>query len=209
MTQENEALPLSEESWSNACTLKSYELGAEEYVSRTLAQMGPSFKDWIDRTLALLPPQPRIIEIGAGFGRDAEYIESQGFSVERTDATEAFVALLQEKGYCAYSFNILKDSFTDLYDLVFANAVFLHFTRQELEEVLRKVWFALRDQGILSFAVKKGQGEEWTMDKLDRPRYFCYWEQPEITALLIQRGFGEVNISEDKKFLQIIARKNQ
>lgn len=208
MPQEDEAVSLSEESSSNACTLKSYELGAGEYINRTLTQIGPSFKDWIDRTLALLPPQPRIIEIGAGFGRDAEYIESRGYSVERTDATEAFVALLQEKGHCARPFNILKDSFTNLYDLVFANAVFLHFTRQELSEVLRKVWSALKDRGILSFAVKKGQGEEWTMDKLDRPRYFCYWGEPEIVALLIHSGFEEVNISEDAKFLQIIAKKN-
>lgn len=192
---------------SNRMTLQSYELGAQQYIDHTTAQVSDGFKDWIDATLAYLPPNAAIIEIGSAFGRDANYIESFGFQVERTDATAAFVAFLQQGGYSACLFNILIDDFSKPYDLVFANAVFLHFTPQELEKTLGKIQAALKTDGILSFSVKKGEGEEWTDAKLGHPRYFCYWNREKIVSLLQKAGVRVIFVSEDEKYLQIITKK--
>ncbi|MBM3192379.1 MAG: hypothetical protein FJZ63_07010, partial [Chlamydiae bacterium] len=41
---------------SNALTLQSYELGVQEYINGTAAEVSGTFKDWIDATLASLPP---------------------------------------------------------------------------------------------------------------------------------------------------------
>ncbi len=190
----------------NTLTLRSYELSIQEYIDGTAAEVSGSFKTWMDQTLSFLPANAQIIEIGSGFGRDAKYVESCGFKVERTDATEAFVALLQGEGYSARSFNILMDSFTAQYDLVFANAVFLHFTPQELNLALQKIHAALKSHGILAFSVKKGEGEEWTTAKLGKPRYFCYWSSEALCLMLESVGFEVVGISEDEPFLQVIAK---
>lgn len=192
---------------SNKITLQSYELSVNEYTTRTAAEVSGNFKAWIDTTLGFLPLNARIIEIGSAFGRDARYMESLGFTVERTDATQGFVTLLQQEGYPAHRFNILLDDFTSIYDLVFANAVFLHFTAEELQKVLGKINATLREKGILAFSVKKGEGEEWTTAKVGQPRYFCYWSTDKIKRLLESTGFDEVMISEDEKFLQIIAKR--
>ncbi len=190
---------------SNELTLRSYELGIQEYITGTVANVSGNFKDWMDHTLTFLPSDARIIEIGSGFGRDAKYIESCGFNVERTDATASFVAFLQEQGYPAHQFNILTDAFSMQYDLVFANAVFLHFTPQELEKAFKKIHAALNNNGILAFSVKKGEGEEWTTAKLERPRYFCYWTSETLSQKLESTGFQIISISEDEKFIRIIA----
>lgn len=190
----------------NALTLQSYELGVQEYIDGTAAVVSGSFKDWIDTVVASLPPNAEIMEIGSGFGRDANYIESFGFKVERTDATEAFVTFLQGQGHSARTFNILTDTFSSQYDLIFANAVFLHFTPQELEIVLQKTHDALRDGGMLAFSVKKGEGEEWTNAKLERPRYFCYWDQANLVSFLQKANFEVINISENERFLQVMAK---
>jgi len=190
---------------SNALTLQSYELGVQEYINGTAAEVSGTFKDWIDATLASLPLNAEIMEIGSGFGRDADYIESFGFKVDRTDATEAFVTFLQSQGHSACRFNVLVDAFPMQYDPVFANAVFLHFTPQELEKALQKIHAALRDNGVLAFSVKKG--EEWTNAKLGQPRYFCYWEQANLVPFLQKANFKVVTVSEDKRFLQIIAKR--
>lgn len=150
----------------------------------------------------------QIIEIGSGFGRDANYIESFGFKVERTNAAESFVTFLQEQGNFARKFNILTDAFRVQYDLAFANAVFLHFTPSELEPALIKVHAALKNDRILAFSVKKGKGEEWTTAKLGKPRYFCYWESNKMFALLKQAGFEVVLLLEDERFLQLIANQS-
>ncbi len=191
---------------SNAVTLESYELGVQEYIDGTSHEVSRSFKGWIDATLSYLPAHAQIIEIGSGFGRDARYIESLGFRVERTDAAEAFVSFLQGKGFAARTFNILTDAFDAQYDLLFANAVFLHFTPEELETVFAKVHTALNKDGILAFTVKRGEGQEWSNAKLGRPRYFCYWSENRILPLLERAGFEVIYLGGDEVFLQIIAK---
>ncbi len=126
--------------------------------------------------------------------------------MERTDAADGFVTLLQESGYSARRFNILTDDFHSTYDLVFANCVFLHFSPQELKKVLNKIQTCLKDKGILSFSLKKGEGEEWTTVKIGQPRYFCYWNLDAIQQLLESTGFVIVTSAEDDQFLRIIAR---
>src|SRR5690348_18508311 len=84
-------------SMSNQITLGSYELGVEPYVANTAAEVSGLFKEWIDKTLSLVTKKASILEIGSGFGRDARYIESKGYSVERTDATKGFIELLEKR----------------------------------------------------------------------------------------------------------------
>src|SRR6185295_18833198 len=160
------SVAFGDEMSSNDVTLQSYERAISEYISGTPHEVYGSVKSWIDATLKLLPEHARIIEIGSAFGRDANYIESHGFTVERTDATEGFISLLQAMGHTVRRFNVLKDEFAAHYDLVFANAVFLHFTQEEIATVLGKVHAGLNERGILAFSVKKGEGEGWSTVKI-------------------------------------------
>lgn len=194
---------------SNEITLQSYESHVDAYVAGTPSQVGGVFKTWIDTTLELLQPNAHIIEIGSAFGRDAAYIESQGFKVERTDATQKFVTLLQEQGYTARYFNILTDEFNDTYDLIYASAVFLHFTPTEFPQILTKIYNNLTPNGILSFSVKFGHGEHWESSKLGSPRYFCYWTAETLNELLQKTGFELVALYESEPFICLITRKQE
>ena len=122
---------------SNQITLDSYEKGYTLYAQNTPTELSENIKQWVDETLSFLAPNAAILEIGSGFGRDAAYIETKGFQVQRTDAVLGFVDSLQAQGHPAFSFNLLTDPFPQSYDLIFANAVFLHFNPQELETSLK------------------------------------------------------------------------
>lgn len=189
----------------NELTLQSYNLNVDAYIAGTPDQVNGPFKTWIDATVALIKPDSRIIEIGSAFGRDAAYIESQGFKVERTDATEGFVTLLKEQGHTARSFNILTDTFVSSYDLVYAAGVFLHFTPDEFSRVLFKIRNSLTPGGILSFSVKVGVGEAWETSKLGAPRYFCYWTPQALSDLLSKTGFEIIKTYEADNFICVIA----
>lgn len=193
----------------NRTTLESYELGVNAYIEGTPGETTGSIKEWIDYFLTLVSLNARIIEIGSAHGRDALYIESRGYLVERTDATSGFVNLLKGKGHSAREFNILTDDFNSKYDAIFANAVFLHFTPDELKGVLKKVHLSLTENGILAFSLKCGEGEEWTNEKVGNPRYFCYWKKGTIQTLLETHNFEIVQISEDEKWLKITAKRKQ
>jgi hypothetical protein len=91
---------------SNQQTIQAYEDHIQDYINGTVRDTGDgSVKDWIDEFLTDLPKTARILEFGSAFGRDAEYIQKQGYKVECTDATQAFVDLLNKKGFSARHLN--------------------------------------------------------------------------------------------------------
>jgi SAM-dependent methyltransferase len=201
---------IAQEKNSNERTLESYQTHVQRYIEQTPGQVDGEFKDWIDRSLSLISKESLILELGSAFGRDAAYIQSHGFTVEPTDAVPCFVELLKSKGYNARILNILTDPISKKYDMVFANAVLLHFTREELDTILAKIRACLNTGGILSFSVKYGEGEGWEREKLDAPRYFCYWTTELLNSLLEKNGFCEIDIEQtsDLKWLQIIAKRS-
>lgn len=158
---------------TNSATLQSYEARVQEYIDGTSQTVGGAVKDWIDAALVGFSPEARIVELGSAFGRDAAYIVSKGFEVECTDAVAGFVSQLQAKGFNARHYNALTDDLGDEYDLIFANAVLLHFNKAELASVLKKLLHSLKRGGRLAFSLKRGQGEAWSVAKIGAPRFFC------------------------------------
>ena len=183
-------------SGSNDETLKSYEHHVQRYIDGTSQSVFGAAKAWIDAALSGVPPQATLIELGSAFGRDAAYIASQGYVVECTDAVQGFVLDLRARGFDARQFNVLTDDLSGAYDLIFANAVLLHFTRAEFSVVLKKLFSSLKAGGRFAFSLKQGRGEGWSSEKLGAPRYFCYWERESLEPLLAEAGFARWTITQ-------------
>lgn len=198
---------------SNQETIQSYEEHVPQYINGTPQEVSGVVKDWIDESIADLPKDARILELGSATGRDAAYLQSLGYTVECSDATEAFVDLLTQHGFNARKLNVITDEFGGPYDFMLANAVLLHLTRDEMKQVLSKISGALSEHGRFAFTLKQGEGEEWSDSKLGAPRFFCYWTEDQIRLYLEEAGFNDIKISGDKAttnatWLQIIAQKN-
>jgi cyclopropane fatty-acyl-phospholipid synthase-like methyltransferase len=174
---------------TNKSTLRAYENGVELYNAATISKVDGSVKQWIDAGLAMLKPKAHILEIGSANGRDALYMEARGFKVDRTDAVASFVRYLRNIGHDARILNILTGDIDGQYDMIFANAVLLHFTIEELKSVLAKVRAALQPGGLLTFSVKIGDGSEWSHVKLKEPRFFNYWQEKPLKDVLISYGY--------------------
>lgn len=179
----------------NARTLQSYQDKTQEYIEGT-PNPDETFRAWIDEALQLIPKEGKILEVGSGFGRDAEYIKSRGFNIECSDAVPNFVKQLQKKGLRAHSLDLLKDEIDGKYDMVFACAVLLHFTPEEFKVVVKKIHDALQGGGIFAFSLKKGNGGAWTDEKLDAPRYFYYWQLEDLKNTMNECGFEWVDLAE-------------
>ncbi len=198
-------------SGENTRTVESYNTHVQEYIDGTPHEVSGVVKDWLDGSLADVPKDARILEFGSAFGRDAEYLAGLGYTVECTDATPAFVDLLQTKGFDAKVLNAITDELPHGLDFVLANAVLLHFTRDEATQVIGKVYGALEPNGKFAFSLQQGEGEGWSEKKLGAPRFFCYWTEPQIREVLECTGFGDVEISSDKAtanatWLRIVAK---
>lgn len=179
---------------ANDQTVASYNTTVRTYIDTSPQTVDGNVKIWIDKNLAMLGSKPKILEIGSGSSKDADYVASRGFDMEVTDASQGFVDHLIKTGKKARLLNALTDDLGTGYDMVFADAVFLHFNRRQLALVLGKVYASLKPNGRLVFSLKEGRGEEMTKHKLGVPRYFSFWEADEIKKLLTSVGFGDVQI---------------
>jgi SAM-dependent methyltransferase len=151
-------------------------------------------REWLDRAVAGLPRDARILELGSGFGRDAAYLNGLGYRVRCTDATPAFVAELRARGIDARPLNAITDELPGGLDVLLANSVLLHFTREQFGDVAAKARRALRPGGRFAFTVRLGEGQEWSNGKMDAPRFFCYWQQERLRDVLSAAGFAGIDI---------------
>lgn len=153
-------------------TVQSYDGFARQYDKLVDAKRPPHIEDALRRLVRHLPPGGHVLEIGSGPGRDADFVESLGVVVRRTDAAQAFVDLMAERGGQADLLNVMTDELGGPYDGVLAMAVLIHVDREQTDAVLRKIRAALKPGGAFLVAMRKGEGEtnddyhtvEWTRD---------------------------------------------
>lgn len=199
---------------TNEQTIYAYNKSVDAYIKSTPPKVDGHIMTWLDNCINNLNPSSKILEIGVGHGKDADYIESKGFRIERTDASVSFIDYQKSKGHDAKLLNVLSDKIVDKYDMVLADAVWLHFTPEEAKLAADKVLNALNPNGIFAFSVKEGEGTELTDRKLNHTRYFCYWNEADIEKLLQDVGFNKIRITnatdyrpERPGWLLIIAEK--
>lgn len=195
-----ESRPPSSGDDSNARTLAVYEAHAEQYAELTETSGSIAHRTFL-RRLARISPPGEVLEVGSAQGRDAAYLEQHGRRVRRTDGTHAFVTMLRAQGQDADVVNLLTDDLADdthgPYAAVLANAVFLHFTIHELAQVLARVRSALIPGGVLGFSVKVGEGTQWSDHKLGVPRFYQYWQEGPLRAVVEAAGFVDVDLDLD------------
>lgn len=187
---------------ANDKTLRSYRDKLQKYIDSTPQKINDAEYPWIDQALNLVPSGGSVLEIGSGAGRNAEYIAERGYNLECTEAVLQFVELMKQKGLQARLLNILTDEISNKYDMVFANGVLVHFTPQQSGLVLSKVYSTLTPGGIFAVSLKMGNGEKWTNEKLDAPRYFYYWQPDEFKKLAEDSGFEWISISSGEASLK-------
>ncbi|MGC4939801.1 class I SAM-dependent methyltransferase [Kribbella sp. DT2] len=168
---------------ANAVTVQTYEQRADSFRSTIPRDPNDNLIRLVDKAL---PARGTVLELGSGTGRDAAELERRGHQVRRTDATLAFVEMMRDDGFKADQLNALTDDYGGPYDLVFADAVFLHFSADQLENVLTRCAEAAP---LLAFTTREGEGIEWSNRFLELPRQFTLWEEGPLRALLTGTGW--------------------
>ena len=176
---------------ANAVTLATYEQAAERFRTSIPTTAHGPLLEIFELLGTHLQPGARVLELGSGTGRDALELEGLGYRVRRTDGAASFVEMMRADGQQADQLNALTDEFGGPYDLVFADAVFLHFDRDQLAMVLNK---ASKAAGLLAFSIREGEGDEWSYRRLDLPRHITKWQEPALRQLLTTCGWTPVSV---------------
>lgn len=191
---------------ATARTVASYEVIAADYARETA---GGGLTDSLARFVAAVPG-PDVLEIGSGPGWDADALDEAGLRVRRTDITQAFIDLQQERGKHVDRLDVTVDDLAGPYDGIVCLAVLQHVPKDKVPGVLARAAAALRDGGALLVAVRTGEGERWEVGDSGNPYYSALWDEAELVDLLADKGLrvgwrDASSDSEDSDWLWILA----
>ncbi|MET9311025.1 methyltransferase [Kribbella sp. NPDC003505] len=172
----------------NARTLRMYEHYASEYALLIGDLPDPDRSQWLVRLRGAVGNGARVLEVGSGSGCDADYLESLGCHVRRTDATQAFVDIQSQRGHQADLLDVIADDLVlagqPRYDAIVAMCVLVHVDRPLLPDVLAKILAALRPGGLFLVSMREGVGDE-----ISSICFTSQWRPGEFERLSLDAGF--------------------
>ncbi|MEO6510815.1 MAG: class I SAM-dependent methyltransferase [Nocardioides sp.] len=199
---------------ANHRTVESYERIARDYADDTAP--GPSGDgdfsgEGLRRLLDIVPTDGTVLEVGSGPGWDADFLESHGPSVRRTDITTAFIDLQAARGKHVERLDVTTDDLGGPYDAVLALAVLQHVERALLPAVLGRVAGALAPGGVFLASIRQGAGERWEVGDSGNPYFTVQWLEPDLCDLLEDAGLelewrAASEDSEESQWLTVLAR---
>ena len=192
-------------------TLQFYRSNAEAYAEREMT----SRKIRLSRFLALLSPGATILELGCGAGFDSAEMLAQGFDVSATDGSPEMAKVASQRLGRPVETLLFHDlDAVEAYDGVWANACLLHVPRNELAQILKRIWRALKPGGIFYASFKAGDVEG--RDTLNR--YYNYpspdWLRTNYasagnwSSLDIESGEVKGFDNESARMLFVLTRKS-
>ena len=172
-------------------TLATYDRQAENWSS---SHGTPNFwGEEIARFEELLPGG-RVLEIGAGGGRDAKELIEAGFDYLGTDISAGLLeqARKNNPGISFEEVSVYDLDYEELFDGFWCSAVLLHIPRDRIDDALLAVNKNMK-RGALGFiAIKEGEGEKLEADDkstLGDERLFVYWTNDGFSKKLGDNGF--------------------
>jgi SAM-dependent methyltransferase len=129
----------------------------------------------------------RILDLGCGPGRDLKTFSELGHSAVGVDGSAEFVRMARAWSGC----EVWQQDFVQLdlpaagFDGIFANASLFHVPSAALPEVLRRLYAALKPDGVLFSSNPRGDNREgW-----NGPRYGSYYDYATWERYLTAAGF--------------------
>lgn len=135
-------------------TIDYYNSNAAQYFSNTVSV---DMSECCDRFLKYVVPGGRIIDIGAGSGRDIKFFKDRGYVVEGIDASEKMCRLAADYSGTEVTSERIQDWHPqEKYDGIWANASLPHLAVDEIEEFICRASDYLKPNGVFYISMKKG-----------------------------------------------------
>jgi SAM-dependent methyltransferase len=168
---------------SNRC--RDQDVATRRFYDRVAEELADRWYDnaillpLIERFVALLPDEPRVLELGCGAGYESKRLASVGAEVVGVDYSARSIAIARQRAHeCRFEILDFREMSTDLglFDGVFASASLIHISPDDIGSVFERVARVLRPGGYLLAIVKEGKDirETWPIVNGERMRRILY-----------------------------------
>lgn len=174
-----------------------------------------------DMLMTRLPQGATVLEIGCGPGMEAKFLADHGMRVTATDVSKRMIEIARVK-YPGIDFRVMDITapiaFAEPFDAIYAQAVLLHFPKEEAKSAIRNLMPHLKPGGFFCASVK----ERWAgqpASEIKREddygyvyeRFFQYYTKDEFEWLLQDAGLilvqSRATVIGRTKWLQVLAQK--
>jgi 2-polyprenyl-3-methyl-5-hydroxy-6-metoxy-1,4-benzoquinol methylase len=167
------------------------------------------------KQLQQLLPSGRVLEVGAGAGRDAKELLEHGYQYVGTDISSGLLneARKVNPGAEFQEISIYDLNFSGLFDGFWCAAVLVHIPKSRINEALSAIRHNIRKGAVGFIATKEGAGEQMEDGDIikTQQRLFVYWQNDELQKVLKENGFEVVTegyrpVSSRSQWLTYIVR---
>ncbi len=173
--------------------ISTYDNGVAEFVAR-FEGLSPTQQWGPVRDLIPVKPGALALDIGAGTGRDAGWLQSLGLDVIAAEPSEA---MRREGAYRHAGLRWVDDRLPELssvhrlglsFDFILLSAVWMHLRPNERPRAFRKMATLLKPGGVMVLTLRHGPSPP------DRPMYDV--SLGEVEALARDHGLGVVRVAD-------------
>lgn len=173
-------------------TTRVYDAKAAEFA-HNWDRLPPREHDPVDLLLDVLRPRARVLDAGAGSGRDLQRLRAAGHDAVGLDRSLGLATLAAARAPMLVG-DVRRLPLADKsLDAVLASASLLHLPATDLPIALDECRRVLADDGRLALTVKAGSGT--TVDHAGR--HFTLWTADELDTALAAAGFAIAHASTD------------
>lgn len=129
----------------------------------------------------------KLLEVGAGTGRDSKFFQDNGLEVISTDLSPEMVRLCQAKGLTAYVMDFLHLDFPAAsFDAIYALNCLLHVPKSDLSAVLQSLQNLLKPFGLFYMGLYGGIEREgsWKDDQHEPKRFFSFYTDDNMQQIV-------------------------
>lgn len=154
-------------------TLGYYDVNAALYAANR-NKVSPGLQLQLDRFTQLLRSGARILEVGAGHGRDAAYFKALGFEMELTEPSVGLAEIAARRaGQRVYLQRAQDLNYAAEFDAVWAMTSLIHVPPEEMPGVLQNLRQAVKPGGLIFISMLAGgHGAPNMPETISDGRYF-------------------------------------
>jgi SAM-dependent methyltransferase len=181
--KEKENLTMTQQSQTLRTNLR------EAYDKFALERESSIMEDWKteerSRFLSALQKEnkKKVLEIGAGTGRDSKYFQDQGLEVVCIDLSPVMIELCRQKGLMAHVMDMSNIDFPEhSFEAVYALNSMLHLTKKEFPAILHRINALLSADGLVYIGVYGGYDYVglWENDPYTPKRFFSFFSDEDL-----------------------------
>ena len=165
-----------------------------KHISDYKELMSKEAKDTnLDLFMKKIVSKGKVLDLGCGTGSASLALLKRGFSPFPMDASQEMIKVAES----LLKIKARKISFDEIdehnfYDAIWANFSLLHTPKKQFRDILKKLFFSLKKEGLLFLSLKRGEGEG--RDRLGR--FYSYYQKKEAEKFLEKANFQTTNFTE-------------